>query len=130
VRCSTHCPDGGSAGILAAVVLVITAAAVYAARVAITDALELLLAVASAACIAGSAVVVSVLRRDRGRQWRPGITATRTVPSYRVTVVKPAAAVSAQWMNHPSSRAIEAPAYRISPLTDRIEEPSWKPSSS
>ena len=124
MRCSTHCPDGGSAGILAAVVLVVTAAVVWTARAAITDVLEVLLGVAAVACAAGAAAVVYILRRDRGRQWRPGITAAPAVPSYRVSVVKPATAVTA-----PPARAIEEPGYVIRPVTDRIEEPSWKSSS-
>jgi hypothetical protein len=128
MRCDTHCPGQGSISILAAVVLVVGAAVAYSARAAITDVLVVLLGVGAVACAALAARVVFILRRDRGHMWHPGVLAARKVQTYRVTVVKPPAALSSE----PSARAIEAPAYRIDPVTDRIEEksPAWKSSSS
>jgi hypothetical protein len=121
VRCSTHCPGQG-AGIVAVAVLVITAVAVYTAEAAaIADVLEVLLGVTAVACLAGAALVVSVLRRDRGRQWRPAVTAGRRVPAYRVTAARAATAIPAR-----PARAIEPASYVISPLAERVREPARK----
>ena len=49
MRCSTHCPDGDLAAVAAVVIVAVAAVVAYAELAAITDALELLLAVSAVA---------------------------------------------------------------------------------
>jgi hypothetical protein len=95
MRCSTHCPPGGSyAGV--AVLAVVAVAGVSSVAALIEEALVWLLVAAAVGCVAGTVAVVHVLRRDRGVVTTAAQMASLVPPSRRAVPARQRAAISAR----------------------------------
>lgn len=74
--CHAHCPGGGLGPVLAALAAVGVAG--YFAVQLVASVISIILAVAVALAVAGTAYLVRTLVRDAGTSWRPALAQDRT----------------------------------------------------